>query len=56
MFPMPILATAPTAIKTAARATRLELAINFSRLDYPTSLTVPASLKPLVPSLSQMIS
>ena len=56
MFPMLILATAPTAIKTAVNATRLELVIDFSGLDYPTSLHVPASLKPLVKSLSLMIS
>jgi len=56
MFPMLILATAPTAIRTAVNATRLELVIDFSGLDYPTSLHVPASLKPLVKSLSLMIS
>ena len=52
MFPMPILPTAPTAIKTAVSVTRLELVIDVSGLDYPTSLNLPASLKPLVKSLS----
>ena len=55
-FPILILATAPTAIRAAVSAIRLEQVILISRLDYPANFFIPASLKPLVNSLPLMIS